>query len=198
MIPNFFESHNEDTPIVQPLADTRSWRPVILIGGVLGLFALVIGTKLVLAPRSGTAAQEASRSFLSLGQRIKTAKPNAQPMDLPVIPGRHDELQRDPFQGPSDQKKTTYQGNPTRMKPASSEKVPLVKLKAIALGAKPKAFINDKFLSVGETFRVTGLEEKTCRVISIDERTVTIQVGEETHILRLVSESDLEKEQWGF
>ena len=150
---------------------------------------LTLGVGAALVTLLGPRATQAEGAALPQAPSPKVpSSTSPERMTLPVIPGRHDRPVRDPFvvnKKSSPKKRSLF-----AVGKRQATKDSALKLKAIALGASPKAFINDRFVGEGETFTVDALEEKTCRVTSIDRHTVTIQVGERTQTLRLVSDDD--------
>jgi hypothetical protein len=62
-----------------------------------------------------------------------------------------------------------------------------LKLEAIMLGEKPRAFINDKLLTVGDTLLVRDeIETYECEIVGIEEREVFIRWGETKIQLKLM------------
>ena len=65
-----------------------------------------------------------------------------------------------------------------------------LKLEAIVLGENPRAFINDKLLSVGDKLFIRdGINTCECEVAKIEENMVFIRCGETEVTLRLTQTS---------
>ena len=69
-----------------------------------------------------------------------------------------------------------------------------LKLDAIVLGENPRAFINDKLLSVGDRlFLRDGTSTYECEVTKIEENAVSIKCGQAEVTLRLAQTSIIDK-----
>ncbi len=121
--------------------------------------------------------------------------------ELPKVKGRNDELSRDFFAVDSWQnfieggENSGGTGEVSIVSTDSSEETirsaaEKLRLEAIALGKNPRAFINDKLLSVGDKLFIReGINTYECEVTEIEENMVLIRCGETEVTLRLTQTS---------
>jgi hypothetical protein len=163
---------------------------VCLIALMVFMWARVLGRK---TPQSAEAAATAQ----------ETGQPNSELkisfIELPKIKGRHDVLDRDFFaaDGWRSFTRDAEGKNLTGIKEVSvvsgddSEEVvrrvaEKLKLEAIGLGKNPRAFINNKLLSVGDKLLISeGADMYECEVVGIEEHAVFIRCGEAEITLKL-------------
>ncbi len=66
-------------------------------------------------------------------------------------------------------------------------------LQAIVMGEQPKAFLNDRFVRVGEELDLEGYRDMVCEVKEIYEASVVLVCGRTSVVLRLVPPSTRER-----
>jgi hypothetical protein len=123
-------------------------------------------------------------------------------IELPKVEGRNDVLTRDffavgswrDFMRSGEGKSGSVEEVSVVSRNGSEEIVRRVagklKLEAIVLGENPRAFINDKLLSVGDKLFVRdGIDTYECEVAEIKENMVSIRCGEAEVTLRLTQTS---------
>ena len=121
-------------------------------------------------------------------------------IELPKVKGRNDVLTRDFFavdswQGFMRGGNSNGFGEVSFVSKNGSEEVvkrvaEKLKLEAIVSGQNPRAFINDKLLSVGDKLFVRdGIDMYECEVTEIEETEVFIRCGEAEITLRLKQRS---------
>jgi hypothetical protein len=191
-----------DPPYIEATVPKRNGLWITL--GVVFFGVLIVGAKVYFkkAPTAAKAedAQAMMHGPLSLPINIKDEE------EIPIVKGQYEQISRDPFQSSERQKAVKnakqvihLKKNPEKKTPSSQlTGQPRLDLKAIVLGARPKAFINDVFVSEGESFEVTGAEKVACQVITIDEQVVKVKVGQKIRVLRLASDAETEKNPWRF
>ncbi|MHC4293605.1 MAG: hypothetical protein ACYSTX_04855 [Planctomycetota bacterium] len=116
---------------------------------------------------------------------------------LPKIEGRHDVLARDIFswsqrQGFRGYEKVTHHEEQVDVVSEEGKEGVIrrianqLQLEAIELGQKPRIFLNDEFLSMGEKIRIKdGGKIHVCEVISIKQDVVVIRCGKSQIKLKL-------------
>lgn len=110
-------------------------------------------------------------------------------VELPKVTGRNDVLTKDFFAANNwqdfiDGKGESPDGNKEVIVVSGVDDEEIVKrvakklkLEAIGLGKNPKAFINDKLLSVGDTLLIAdGVDTYECEVVRIEEKMVLIRI----------------------
>ena len=123
-------------------------------------------------------------------------------IELPKVAGRNDVITRDFFASDGWQHFVDEQGqNLARIEEVSivskngSEEVirkvaEKLKLEAIVLSRNPRAFINDKVLSVGDKLLIKdGVDTYECEVVEIKENTVVVRCREAKITLKLTQVS---------
>ena len=119
-------------------------------------------------------------------------------IELPKVPGRNDVITRDffasngwqDFLGGQGQKSANIQEVNIVSKDGKEEVIRTVamklKLQAIVLGVNPRAFINDKLLSIGDKMLIRdGIDVYECELVEIQENMVVIRCREAKITLRL-------------
>jgi len=168
---------------------------VCLITVMVFMWVRVLGRK---GPQSANAAvmkQEATGGQTNPELKISY-------IELPKVEGRNDVLTRDffavgswrDFMRGGEGKSGGIEEVSVVSRDGSEEIVRRVaeklKLEAIVLGENPRAFINDKLLSVGDKLFITdGINTYECEVAKIEENTVFIRCGEAEVTLRLTQTS---------
>jgi hypothetical protein len=126
---------------------------------------------------------------------------SAQFRRLPVIPGRHDRIHHDFFRFDSGVAPQTVTAD-VHSQEAQGGDLPVVaqreagnegpRLKAIMMGSRPKALINDVIVSVGEKVKLiaNGINDDEFEVMAIDDQTVELKRGGQAVVLRLEPEND--------
>jgi hypothetical protein len=105
-------------------------------------------------------------------------------VELPHIKGRNDVLKRDFFtigeKGLSDSKREEIKPVIKADNRDWMEKIAdKISLEVVVMGERPRAYINDKLLGVGDMLTVRDeQQEYECEIIRIDEMEVTIKCGE--------------------
>jgi hypothetical protein len=147
--------------------------------------------------------QTSDAQGLSTAARVDLPEARTRPVpakkDLPVVPGRHDRIHRDFFRLRPDAGLSMQTGEedasdgPTGEVSVSSPQEVLkqgLQLKAILVGTRPRALINDVFVSVGEKVQLIagGPNDDGFEVTAIDDQTVSLTRGREVIVLRLESE----------
>jgi hypothetical protein len=169
---------------------------VCLITVMVFMWVRVLGRK---GPQSANAAVTAAE--VTEGQMSSKLKISF--MELPKVEGRNDVLTRDFFtvgnwrdfmrggegklidDGRRMMDDRGEGGEETARRVAEK-----LKLEAIVLGENPRAFINDKLLSVGDKLFVRdGIDTYECEVAEIKENMVSIRCGEAEVTLRLTQTS---------
>lgn len=172
--------------------------------GIICFVVLIVGAKVYLK-KSPSAAKADETTMMN--PAIALAMKAEELAELPFSQGQYEQISRDPFQSAGRQKAVEQAKQVVHNKPKKEGKKtpsshltgqPRLNLKAIVLGARPKAFINDVFVSEGESFEVTGAEKMACQVITIDEQVVKVKVGQKIRVLRLASDAETEKNPWRF
>lgn len=123
-------------------------------------------------------------------------------IELPKVAGRNDVITRDFFASDGWQHFVDEQGqNSARIEEVSivskngSEEVirkvaEKLKLEAIVLSRNPRAFINDKVLSIGDKLLIKdGADTYECEVVEIKENTVVVRCREAKITLKLTQVS---------
>ncbi len=191
-----------DPPYIEATVPKHNGLWIVL--GIVCFVVLIVGSKVYLT-KSPYAAKaddtEMTNPATSLAMKAD------EMVQLSMSKGQYEQISRDPFQSAGRQQavkqaKQVFHSTPkadTKSTPSSHlARQPQLNLKAIVLGARPKAFINSVFVSEGESFEVTGAEKMACQVITIDEQVVKVKVGQKIRVLRLASETETEKNPWRF
>jgi len=146
---------------------------VCLLTLMIFMWVKVLGGK---GPQTAAAAEPGMEMVKEHGK----AEPELVYVELPKIKGRNDVLSRDFFAASGDNfgksKGVNVSSNEGNEEIASqiSEKL---KLQVIEMGEKPKVFINDKLLSVGDRLNVGNEAEYECEIIEIEQNSVLVQCG---------------------
>ncbi len=163
---------------------------VCLIALMVFMWAKVLAKKTPQSAEAAATAQDAGQSNSELKISF---------IELPKIKGRHDVLAAD-FFAANDWRNFTKDGegrNLTGIREVSvvsgddSEEVvrrvaQKLKLEAIGLGKNPRAFINNKLLSVGDKLLISeGANMYECEVVEIEEHAVFMRCGEAEITLKL-------------
>jgi len=163
---------------------------VCLIALMVFMWARVLAKKTPQSAEAAAMAQDAGQSNSELKISF---------IELPKIKGRHDVLATD-FFAANDWRNFTRDAegkNLTGVREVSvvsgddSEEVvrrvaQKLKLEAIGLGKNPRAFINNKLLSVGDKLLISeGADMYECEVVEIEEHAVFIRCGEAEITLKL-------------
>jgi len=163
---------------------------VCLIALMVFMWARVLAKKTPQSAEAAAMAQDAGQSNSELKISF---------IELPKIKGRHDVLATD-FFAANDWRNFTRDAegkNLTGVREVSvvsgddSEEVvrrvaEKLKLEAIGLGKNPRAFINNKLLSVGDKLLISeGADMYECEVVEIEEHAVFIRCGEAEITLKL-------------
>jgi hypothetical protein len=168
---------------------------VCLITAMVFMWVRVLGRK---GPQSANAAVVAQE--VTDGQTKPELKISF--MELPKVEGRNDVLTRDFFAvgnwrdfmrggegksgGIEEVSVVSRKGGEETARRVAEK----LKLEAIVLGENPRAFINDKLLSVGDKLFVgDGTNTYECEVAEIEENMVSIRCGEAEVTLRLTQTS---------
>jgi hypothetical protein len=168
---------------------------VCLITAMFFMWVKVLGRK---GPQSANAAIVAQE--VTDGQTKPELKISF--MELPKVEGRNDVLTRDFFAvgnwrdfmrggegksgGIEEVSVVSRNGGEETVRRVAEK----LKLEAIVLGENPRAFINDKLLSVGDKLFVRdGTNTYECEVAKIEENMVFIRCGEAEVTLRLTQTS---------
>lgn len=155
-----------------------------LLAVVVFMWVRVLGKNGPQSANAAVASQKATAGWAN--SRLKISF-----IELPKVGGRNDVLARD-FFTVSDWRDFTRGG---KGKSSGVEEVSVVsgnggvetarrvaeklKLETIVLGENPRAFINDKLLSVGDKLFIgDGIDTCECKVIEIEGNTVFIRCGE--------------------
>lgn len=150
----------------------------------------------VFAAKSPVAAQAAAVNSQAATNSQVDTQAGVSFVDLPDIPGRNDVITRDVFASNgwknfvNAEKNVVFTGE-VNATGKSSEKtiesiVGSMKLEAIATGTNPRALINNKVLSTGDSVLVNnGPDSYECEVIKIDDNSVVIRCGTTEVILKL-------------
>jgi hypothetical protein len=168
---------------------------VCLITVMVFMWVRVLGRKGPQSANAAVVAQEVTEGQMNSELKISF-------MELPKVEGRNDVLTRDFFAvGSWRDFMRGGEGNSGGIEEVSvvsrkggeetarrvAEKL---KLEAIVLGENPRAFINDKLLSVGDKLFVKdGIDTYECEVAEIKENMVFIRCGEAEVTLRLTQAS---------
>jgi len=191
-----------DPPYIEATVPKRNGLWLTL--GVVCFGVLIVGAK-VYFKKSPSAARAGDTQAMAHAPLILPIDLEGEG-ELSIVKGQYEQISRDPFQTSERQKavkkakQVIHQKKKSVKKTSSSQLTgqPRLELKAIVLGARPKAFINDVFVSEGESFEVTGAEKVACQVITIDEQVVKVKVGQKIRVLRLASNAETEKNPWRF
>ncbi|MDD5327774.1 MAG: hypothetical protein PHY02_08185 [Phycisphaerae bacterium] len=164
----------------------RAFVAAFLIIVMVFMWARVLGKK---GPQSANAAIMKSKLIEEIGSELKISF-----IELPKVNGRNDVLTKDFFaveswndfmQGGRSDSENVDSVSENASETIKSN-VRKLKLEAIVLGENPRAFINDKLLSVGDKLFVgDGADMCECKVTKIEENIVFIKCGETEITLRL-------------
>jgi hypothetical protein len=158
---------------------------VCLLAVTVFMWARVFGRRGPQSANAAVAVQKAAESQMNSKLKISF-------IELPKVEGRNDVLTRDFFTVGNWQDFTRGREG----KSGSIEKVHIIsrngdvetarraaeklKLETIVLGENPRAFINDKLLSVGDKLFIgDGVNTCECEVTGIEEKTVFMRCGEQ-------------------
>lgn len=163
--------------------------------GVLAAVALALVWLFRPGPQT-TGAQGVSTT--AHADRLQGRARHAQPMDLPVVPGRHDRIHRDFFRLCPDTGAAVKAGEGEAGSRVGPPVVPSrpqgdgepFTLRAIIVAAQPKALINDVIVSVGEKVKAEGREDGEFEVTDIDDQSVSLARGGQVIVLRLKPQTD--------
>jgi len=142
---------------------------------------------------------EATPTAEQLGiENPSDAAPNVSFVELPKVAGRNDGVTRDffacdgwrhftggrqKFADIEEVNMLSQNGSEEAIKQVAEK----LRLEAIVLSSNPRAFINNRVLSVGDRMLVDdGNEKYECEVVSIEENTVMIKCREAEITLKLV------------
>jgi len=127
----------------------------------------------------------------AMKRRGQQTKQQSQPVtltyaELPVVKGRNDVLARDFFTAKdgllAQAKKIKGNRSEGSFKPIEDK----FKLEAIVLGENPRAYINNKLMSVGDRFPASdGVNIYEYEVVAIGENKVVVSCGKEQITLKL-------------
>jgi hypothetical protein len=137
--------------------------------------------------------------------RLRSVRPKK---DLPLVPGRHDRIHRDFFRLSMDaappmeiEENTTTEEKTGDFPDLPSQEVlnPTLQLKAIMVGTRPRALINDVIISVGEKVKLIAdaPNDDVFEVTAIDDQTVTLNRGGKVIVLCLEPEEEGSAEETG-
>ena len=164
----------------------------------VGVLAAVVAVAWLLRPGPQTSDAQGLSTAAAVDLPEARTQPAPGKKDLPVVPGRHDRIHRDFFRLPLDGGPSVQTGpehasdGPAGEVPVSSQEVLKqgLRLKAIMVGTRPRALINDVFVSVGEKVQLIagGPNDDEFEVAAIDDQTVSLTRGGEVIVLRLESE----------
>lgn len=171
---------------------------IVIVAGLITVMA-VMWVKVLTkkGPQSVQAAPMLNETGLE--REVKEAM-KIRYVDLPRVSGRNDLISRDFFSSAGwqdfkseEQEDTSVEIEEVSVAPTddSKEVVAIVaehlSLKAIVMGRKPQAFINDKLMSVGEKVAVTdGAQMCECEVVEIRENSVLVRCKGAAIVLKLV------------
>lgn len=127
--------------------------------------------------------------------------------DLPIIPGRNDRIDRNFFTVqdwdgfPRDSNKDTAGTDPEvpvvpsdRTREVVARVAQRLKLEAVLLTENPQAFVNDRFVHVGETLELRdGTDTYVFEVVRIEADSVLVRCKERQLTLRLAQSNDVNK-----
>jgi hypothetical protein len=171
--------------------------------GIVLCGSLLLGVKFYMGRTPSAAQAKTPDAPLPTALPLAFNMKNAQ--EEPVLSGSYNQIRRDPFQttvrhkAVEETKRTVHTPEKlTSSRPPRRSGQVALNLKAIVLGAHPKAFINETFVGEGQSFDIGQLEKETCQVISIDEQVVKVKVGQKIRVLRLASDRVTEKNPWRF
>jgi len=158
---------------------------VCLLTVMVFMWARVLGRK---GPQSASAAIMNPKVIEEMNPALKVSF-----IELPKVEGRNDVLTKDFFAVDGWRDFMSNSGNGKNVgfvSGSGSETIRSnagkLKLEAIVLGENPRAFINDKLLSVGDKLFIgDGADKRECKVTKIEENTVFIECGETEITLRL-------------
>ena len=165
---------------------------VCLITVMVFMWVRVLGRKGPQSANAAVVAQEVTEVQTKPELKISFMK-------LPKVEGRNDALTRDFFavsswrdfmrgeeEKPIDDGRGMIDDRRDGSEETSGRIAGKLKLEAIVLGENPRAFINDKLLSVGDKLFVgDGINTYECEVAEIKENTVFMRCGETEVTLRL-------------
>ncbi|MFA5239831.1 MAG: hypothetical protein WC476_09025 [Phycisphaerae bacterium] len=148
---------------------------VFLIAIMAFMWIRVLGRK---GPQSANAAIMNPKVIEEMNPELKISF-----IKLPKVEGRNDVLTKDFFAADGWRDFMSNSDNGSETVKSSGRKL---KLEAIVLGENPKAFINDRLLSVGDKLLVgDGADMRECKVTKIEENIVFIECGGTEIKLRL-------------
>jgi hypothetical protein len=169
---------------------------VCLITAMVFMWVRVLGRKGPQSANAAVVAQEVTEGQMNSKLKISF-------MELPKVEGRNDVLTRDFFAVGSwrdfmrggegkliDDGRGMMDDRGDGSEETARRVAEKLKLEAIVLGENPRAFINDKLLSVGDKLFVRdGIDMYECKVAEIKENMVSIRCGETEVTLRLTQTS---------
>ena len=144
----------------------------------------------VLGGKTGDEAQAALTNTTAANEQSNSEPLKITYIDLPVVKGRNDVLNRDFFAvddaqlgGGRRADVVTKNGSEVVFKQIAGK----IKLEAIVLGQSPRAYVNNKLLTVGDSLVVTEAGNKyEFEVVKIEANKVLIRCGQAEIILKLV------------
>jgi len=161
--------------------------------GVMAACLIIVMAIMWVRVFSGKTPQTSQAALIEQKQDEGTLESNSELemlyKELPNVKGRNDRLARDFFV--VDAKRLASSEEINIVSENSGEEyiervADKLKLEAIELGGKPKAFINNKLLSVGDKLLVMdGSKTYECEVVEIEANSVSIRCGEAEITLKL-------------
>jgi len=167
----------------------------------LGVLVGIVAVVWLLRPGPQTSGAQGLSPEIQGDRPLERVKPVHPKKDLPLVPGRHDRIHRDFFRlsmdaaplmgieenAPAEEKTEAFSGLP-------SQEVlnPPLQLKAIMVGTRPQALINDVIVSVGEKIKLISdaSNDDEFDVTAIDDQTVSLTRGGKVIVLRLEPEDE--------
>lgn len=171
----------------------------------LSLVAVMLIMWMRVFANKGPKTSQAAQSQVQAESQTKPAPRKIAFIELPIIPGRNDQIARDFFnphawknfgkykEGQnSDNSRELSLISTGEGGDAVARLAEKLRLQAIVRSRRPQAFINDRLLSVGDTLTVaSGAETHRLEVIGILDNAVLLKYGE-THItLKLTHKSEV-------
>lgn len=150
----------------------------------------------VLSGKKPEAAGAATPTSQSTNSAKLDSEANVSYIDLPEVEGRNDSIKRDVFASNGwkdfsnkDNMVITREVNvvPGDVTESVIRRIAdSLKLEAFVMGENPRAFINDKILSEGDTLSISdGSQKYECEVVSIENNSVVMRCGKAEVILKL-------------
>jgi hypothetical protein len=189
---NLKNNESRDNRILARLAAEKK-KSIIAVCLIVVMILMWVRLFVKKGPQSAEAAETAQVTAGQTGPELKVSF-----IKLPNVAGRNDMLTRDFFTVSNWQDFVAgREGNSGGIKEVSvvpnggsEETIRLVagrlRLEAIVLGENPRAFINDKLLSVGDKLLIEdGINMYECEVAKIEETKVVIRCGQAEVTLNL-------------